>query len=334
MSKVSVLIAVYNAEKYLKECLDSVCSQSLRDIQIVCVDDCSTDSSLEILEQYAEQDERIRVIHLDENCGQAVARNRGLQVADGEFITMLDSDDWLASDALARVYASVTSGEDVDCALFTLFNYYQDTKVMEPYQNRVVQTEFSGEEAFALSLDWSLHGLYMIRATIHRQYPYDTSCRLYSDDNTTRMHFLYSRRVVLSDGIYYYRRHSGSMTSSVSIRRFDYMEANLNMKRTLLAEAAKGRLSDSETVLNRYETHRWLNVVDCYWLYFTHRKQFTEEERREIEGRFADMLATIERHRLPLLLRLKFGYIPFCSYRMFSLMENCYFGLRRVLLRR
>lgn len=334
MSKVSVLIAVYNAERYLKECLDSVCSQSLRDIQIVCVDDCSTDSSLEILERYAERDERIRVIHLDENQGIAAARNTGLKFADGEYVMMLDSDDWLGDGAIEKVYNAVSSEEDIDCALFNFVYYYEDTKSVEPHQNRTEKSEFSGEEACVLSLDWSLHGLYMVRTAIHRAHPYDASCKLYSDENTTRLHYLYSRRVVLSDGIYYYRRHSASMTTSVSVRRFDYMEANLNMKRTLMAEAAKGHLSDSETILNRYETHRWLNVVDCYWLYFTHRKQFTDEERREIDGRFADILATIERHRLPLSLRLKFGYIPFRSYRMFSLMENCYFGLRRALLRR
>lgn len=330
MSKVSVLIAVYNAEKYLTECLDSVCSQSLRDIQIICIDDCSTDSSPHILARYAVADERIHVIRLDENRGQAVARNEGLRVVDGDYVMMLDSDDWLAPDAIAKAYDAVMADENIDCALFRLTYYHHDEHRFEAYCNRTERTQFTGEEAFVLSLDWSLHGLYLVRSSIHRAHPYDTSCRLYSDDNTTRLHYLYSRRVVLSDGVYYYRRHAESMTTRISIRRFDYMDANLSMKRTLQAEAAKGRIAHHEAILDRYEAHRWLNIVDAYWVFYTHREAFNPAEQHEIAQRIACMLRTVERHRLPLSLRLKFGYIPFRSYRVFAFAENCYFRLRQM----
>ena len=334
MSKVSVLIAVYNTEKYLAECLDSVCTQTLQDIQIVCIDDCSTDSSLEILQQYAERDSRICVIRLSQNCGQAVARNEGLKIANGEYIMMLDSDDWLAPDAIEKAYKSITSSEDIDCALFNLVYYHQNQQQTEQYPNRTKQTVFSGEEAFTLSLDWSLHGLYMVRSSIHHAHPYDTSCRLYSDDNTTRLHYLHSRRVVLTDGIYYYRRHTESMTTRISLRRFDCMDAHLSMKRTLLEEADKGNYANQEQILNKYETHRWLNIVDTYWLYHSNKETFTPEEQKEIEHRIASILPTIERHRIPLSTRMKFGYFPFRSYRMFAFAENCYFGLRKLLFHR
>lgn len=334
MSKVSVLIAVYNAEKYLHECMDSVCSQSMRDIQIICIDDCSTDSSLNILEQYAAKDKRVNIIQLAENSGQAVARNKGLQIADGDYIMMLDSDDWLAPNAIEKTYNAITSAEDIDCALFDLTYYHQERQQTERYQNRTDQIVLSGEDAFVLSLDWSIHGVYMVRSSIHYTYPYDTSCRLYSDDNTTRLHYLYSRRVVLTDGIYYYRRHAESTTTRISIRRFDYMDANLSMKRTLISEAAKGSFSDQETILNKYETHRWLNIVDAYWIYYSNRKIFNKEERQEIQQRIAAMLPTIERQRIPLALRMKFGYHPFRSYRTFAFVENCYFHLRKLLFRR
>ena len=331
MSKVSVLIAVYNAEKYLAECLDSVCSQSLSDIQIICIDDCSTDSSPHILSRYAATDERIHVISLAENRGQAVARNEGLRVAHGDYVMMLDSDDWLAPDAIAKAYAAVTAHEDIDCALFKLIYYHHDERRIEPYCNRTECTRFSGEEAFVLSLDWSLHGVYLVRTSIHHAHPYDTSCRLYSDDNTTRLHYLYSRHVVFSDGVYYYRRHAESMTTRLSIRRFDYMDANLSMKRTLQAEAAKGRFSHQEEILDRYESHRWLNIVDAYWVFYSHREAFSEAEQREIAHRIAGMLLTVERHRLPWSLRMKLGYYPFRSYRVFAFVENCYFRLRQLL---
>ena len=84
MSKVTVLVAVYNAEAWLARSLDSLLAQTMRDLQIVCIDDASTDGSLQLLQQYAEHDERIEVMALSENHGQAYARNQGLQRAQGE----------------------------------------------------------------------------------------------------------------------------------------------------------------------------------------------------------------------------------------------------------
>ena len=331
MSKVSVLIAVFNSERYLEQCLESVCSQSLRDIQIICIDDCSTDASLQILERYANADERIKVIRQPENRGQAVARNEGLKIADGEFVMMLDSDDWLEHDAIEKVYMAIMADEEADCALFDLVQYWQDEERIERYNNRTEKSVLRGEEAFKLSLSWGIHGLYMVRASIHKAYPYDTSCRLYSDDNTTHIHYLHSRKVVLSDGKYYYRRHSSSMTNSITMRRFDHMDANMNMKRTLIAEAKKGYIHEPEKILDMYEAYRWLNVVDAFWVYCSNRQTFTAQERKEIEERIAEKLKGIERERIPLSLKIKFGYYPFRSFLLFSIVERFYFGLRRLM---
>ena len=331
MSKVSVLIAVYNAERYLKECLDSVCSQTLRDIQIICIDDCSTDSSAQILDSYAARDARVNVLHLPVNSGQAFARNEGLKIADGDYVMMLDSDDWLGKDAIEIAYDTIIADEENDCCLFDLIQYYQDENRTEPYRNRTDKRVFKGEEAFRLSLSWGLHGLYMVRASIHKAHPYDVSCRLYSDDNTTHIHYLYSRKVVLSHGKYYYRKHSASMTNGISLRRFDHLDANLSMKRTLQAEAEKGHISEPGKVLDMYETYRWLNIVDAYWVYHSNRSCFTAPERNEIETRIAEKLKSVERSRIPFSLKLKLGYYPFRSFRLFSLVERFYFGLRKLI---
>lgn len=96
MPKISILVAVYNTAAYLPQCLDSLLSQTLKDIEVLCVDDASTDKSLEILHQYAEKDERVKVFALKENRGQAHARNVGLSHATGDYIGFVDSDDWLS----------------------------------------------------------------------------------------------------------------------------------------------------------------------------------------------------------------------------------------------
>ena len=92
MPKVSVVLPVYNVENYLKECLDSLVEQTYKDIEIICVDDGSSDSSLKILKEYAVIDNRIIVLE-QKNQGAAVARNFGLSVATGEYVSFLDSDD-------------------------------------------------------------------------------------------------------------------------------------------------------------------------------------------------------------------------------------------------
>lgn len=94
MIKVSVIIPVYNTEKYLRNCLNSIITQTLREIEIICINDGSTDSSLEILREYAQRDDRFVVIS-QTNKGQSFARNKGIDVARGEYIAFVDSDDYL-----------------------------------------------------------------------------------------------------------------------------------------------------------------------------------------------------------------------------------------------
>ena len=101
--KVSVIIPVYNTEKYLRECLDSVINQSLKEIEIICVNDGSTDNSLEILKEYAAKDNRITVL-TQENLYAGVARNAGMMVASGEYYHFLDSDDMVFKNCYNEIY--------------------------------------------------------------------------------------------------------------------------------------------------------------------------------------------------------------------------------------
>jgi len=100
---VSVIIPVYNVEQYLEECLDSVINQTLNNIEIICVNDGSTDSSLGILEAYEKKDNRVRIIS-QENKGLSAARNTGMRLAEGKYIYYLDSDDYIEIDALEKLY--------------------------------------------------------------------------------------------------------------------------------------------------------------------------------------------------------------------------------------
>ncbi len=101
--KISVIVPVYNVAEFLPDCLDSLLSQNFDAMEIICVDDKSTDNSLEILEDYASKDKCIRVIKHEQNRGLGEARNSGLKVATGEYIHFLDSDDWIDNSVYEKL---------------------------------------------------------------------------------------------------------------------------------------------------------------------------------------------------------------------------------------
>ena len=103
MKKISVLVPIYNVEKYLPECLDSLISQTLKDIEIICINDGSTDSSLQIIKRYAKKDSRIIVIN-KKNSGYGDSMNQGLAKATGEYIAIVESDDYIDEDAWENLY--------------------------------------------------------------------------------------------------------------------------------------------------------------------------------------------------------------------------------------
>ncbi len=127
---VSVIIAVYNVEAYLKQCLDSVIGQTLNNIEIICVDDGSTDSSLQILEEYQLKDSRIKIIR-QEHAGAGAARNKGLQEAKGEYLSILDSDDFFEPDMLKKAYYTAKV-EDADIVVFRSDFYDEQQHIFVP----------------------------------------------------------------------------------------------------------------------------------------------------------------------------------------------------------
>lgn len=113
MVKFSIIIPIYNSEKFLKECLDSVINQTFKDIEIICVDDGSTDHSKEILKEYKKNDNRVKVIEQTHQ-GQGIARNNALEIAQGEYINFLDSDDKLSENTLDSVYKFFNKHENIN----------------------------------------------------------------------------------------------------------------------------------------------------------------------------------------------------------------------------
>jgi glycosyltransferase involved in cell wall biosynthesis len=122
--KVSVIVPVYNAEKYLRSCLESIFKQTLQEIEIICVDDGSADASMDILQEYAHRDPRMTVLTTGKNQYAGAARNMGMAVATGEYLSFLDSDDFFEPDMLEAAYLRAKA-QDADIVLYDADLYVQ-----------------------------------------------------------------------------------------------------------------------------------------------------------------------------------------------------------------
>lgn len=130
--EVSIIIPIYNVEKYLKRCLDSVVNQTLKNIEIVCIDDESSDNSLNILNEYSKKDERIKVLKIKKS-GPSAARNAGMKIATGKYFGFVDSDDWIDEKTYEVALGQYNNDKDIDvvCWGINLVSENKDAVVSE-----------------------------------------------------------------------------------------------------------------------------------------------------------------------------------------------------------
>lgn len=153
MNEISIIVPVYNAERYLKECLDSILAQTYSDWELILVDDGSTDRSLQICQAYVQKDSRIRLVHR-KNGGEAAARKSGLKASSGEVITFVDSDDWLAPGTIETLYREMTAGNaDVVISGYTEVRGDQEKVILNKIKPGVYQGRKLEDELFSKMLN-------------------------------------------------------------------------------------------------------------------------------------------------------------------------------------
>ena len=276
---VSVVIPAYNEERYLKECLDSVISQTYRNLEIICVDDGSTDKTPEILADYASADRRIRVIR-QENSGLSVSRNRGIEAAQGKYLYFLDSDDYILPDHFEKLIP-VMERDDLDLCVFNLHPFVspdadgeqlrETYERYEDYYKRARKYEgiFTGAELMKKMFAADEY-LMQVCGYISRTAYVKQSGNLFlpgilhEDHLFTFCNFLGAERAAFCPDVSYQRRLAGGsiMTSTVTFRNVEglfkcflgmnrYMEnmAADEEKEKIAVTVATGLLS---TVRSRY----------------------------------------------------------------------------------
>lgn len=226
--KVSIIVPVYNVEDYLEECLESLINQSLKEIEIICVNDGSTDNSLKILNKYKELDNRIKVISQD-NQGLSASRNNGLSFATGEYVLFVDSDDWIDLNACEYLY-NKSKSKNLDVAYFLIKNYDDESKefydedyfnlasLPHSFDNTVFNHRDIKEYIFPLSVQV---GQKFYKRSLIKDLKFIEG--IFFEDNPYQWEVLLSaeRISVFRKHFYFYRKRKGSITSNFDEKFFD-----------------------------------------------------------------------------------------------------------------
>tara|TARA_Y100000590_G_scaffold201045_1_gene228463 strand:- start:2556 stop:3410 length:855 start_codon:yes stop_codon:yes gene_type:complete len=210
MKKVSIVIPVYNVEKYLSKCLDSVCNQTLKDIEIICINDCSQDNSLEVLQKYAEEDSRIKLVDFKENKGVSVARNTGISLATGEYIGFIDSDDYIDFDFYEKLY-KLAKKESADICKGS------DLTVID-FDNSVYTSDMASDISKNKLNFWCQYTTAIFRNSFLKEFKidFDTRMIICEDLDFNLKSSIFSNKIVLENTVkYYYVRRDNSLNSKL-----------------------------------------------------------------------------------------------------------------------
>ena len=287
--KVSVIIPVYNVEQYLRQCLDSVINQTFKDIEIIVVNDCSPDNSLQIIKEYQQKDDRIVLVDLKQNVGLGFARNEGMKVAKCKYITFVDSDDWVTKDYVEVLYNTI-----------------------EKYQYDVISPDFYEYDDITQKVSKSKHpkNFYNINiSTInikqkllcceHIHYARKIyNLRFLKDNNITfkinkfedtlfiwEIILKTNRFMFIDDKIYYYRvNRKGSIMTNQNSELLNNINLFYALKDLIYKDDNNKKYFDSVLnffIMNRVLDFAWRNSKDFYNLYPKFKKQYLNDKKIE-----------------------------------------------------
>lgn len=315
---ISVIVPVYNVEKYLPKCIESICGQTYRDLEIILVDDGSTDNCGKICEEYARKDDRIRVLH-KQNGGLSDARNYGINEAKGEYIQFADSDDYLHPDMTRRLFQALIQN-DADMAVCDFLPVketdspefdttapgevicFQKEQIMDQLQYRNTLTVIAWNKLYKTSVFSDLR--------------YEKG-RLHEDEYLIH-HILHKikKSVYLSDKLYFYVQHEGSITGKISTKRIeDGYEAYLE------------RLDFMEK--NHYDFMSLCTKKHILYFIFRHYgllgkeaedKKLKTRMKKDFKQYYHDPLM---KHKIPVDLR--------GAYKLFVISPSLYYNIREIL---
>ncbi len=290
--KISVILPIYNMQNYIEECLESVVNQTFKDIEIICVNDFSMDNSMTIVKDYARKDNRIKIINNEKNRGLGGARNAGLEVANGDYIVFVDTDDKIAENMLEVLYKSISeSSSDMAFCDVLLWNNDGTTEPCKPFHNYDLaqNKEFYPNTNFENFTDmWpsAWNKIYKKNIIDQNNIRYMENI-LYEDHSFYYEYVLACKKVVYCpEALYFYRHNRNDSIMSNSSSRifeiFDILEIIKNIFHKNLKEQEYQRIMPKIAVRLIWERsinlkrknpikRKFINKAKAYLSQFKHR---------------------------------------------------------------
>lgn len=233
--KISIIVPVYNVEKYLEKCLNSIINQSLREIEIIVVNDCSSDNSLEIIKKYMKLDKRIILIDKIKNEGVSEARNSAIEISRGEYILNIDSDDWIEQDYFFDMYEKAKK-QELDILISDIILSYEDktTKILKDLSIKDDEI-LSGEEYLNIFFSNNLYGFTwnkLIKANLYREtnIRYNKNRKFIEDVELLGQMILYCKRIgKLNKSYYNYRQGDNNSSHKKNIKNLNDLYDGLDI---------------------------------------------------------------------------------------------------------
>lgn len=238
--KVSVIIPVYNAAKYLREMTASLAAQTLKEVEFIFVDDCSTDNTLDILYKFEKSDtERVIIIRLEENQGPGGARNIGLKYARGEYIAFADSDDYIKPEMYEYMYKKAVE-EDCDLVECGYFSERKNKDMMLWDESMAGEVSFDNRVRMFISCGFLVTKLYKRSIIIDSQLEFIPKMKLEDVDFLNRLYCRIHKVGIVNKVLYYYRNNPESFSNKAN--KISYFDINNTFCREYLKHMKQEKL--------------------------------------------------------------------------------------------
>lgn len=311
---VSVIVPVYNVESYVAKCIDSIVNQTFRDLDIILIDDGSTDSSGSICDRFAEKDKRIRVIH-KKNGGVSSARNAGLDVAVGEYIVFIDGDDYV-NPKMIETLCSLIIENNADLVMCNYIHVNENGEKVGISELRITQPQIVSSDWMLerISRGWTFGAIIwnkMYRSKLFRELRYPSFNNGEDEYISHRVMAQAEKAVIIPDVLYYYTLRQGSLTKSAfNLSNMNSIYAFID-RVDYISSLGKTEYAGNALVLAVKDlTRRWHHRKDC-----TDNQIVFDNLRKELLERCDSNLITVRRfssrtvvwlfkHAFPVLIML------------------------------
>ena len=331
---ISVVMPAYNAEKYIPEAIESVINQTFTDLELVIVDDCSSDATFEIAQGYGEHDSRIRVFQLEKNTGSAyLPRKKAIELSLSEWIVSLDADDFLENNDLKKLYdRQKDTGADV--VLHQLVSISENGKDVLSWKCPSSDFDFnvvlSGKEACSLTIgEWVINGNGLFNRKLYEKVFSQSQFEnkgMNGDELLTRLLYLSANKVAFCTAKYYYRFNTQSITKQIAEKSFDILDTNWDLYKLVLSHFG---MQSSEA--KRMALQYFKGVINCsLWLYDKHLL-FSKDRKKNLGDRIYEKWRGINWR----LVKPQLKYRPFSdlfslNFTLYKLLIKCWMYVKRI----